>query len=182
MMSFVQYSYTYKYWKTNVWRKHVSTWGSGDTMLINDDLTRMAKLESTYICINPLRLRQNDLHVWDNILKCIFVNENVWILLNISLKFVPKIPINNIPALVHIMTWPRPGDKPLSEQMMVSLVTHVCITRPQWVNFYTENWQLSWSQHWHHWWDQRLSNNNPECIQPWQSWHYEHNWFSVNGS
>ena len=35
-----------------------------------------------------------------------------------SLKFVPKGPINNTPALVQIMAWPRTGDKPLSEPMM----------------------------------------------------------------
>ena len=51
-----------------------------------------------------------------------------------SLKFVPKGPINNTPALVQIMAWRRPGDKPLSEPMMVSLPTHICVTRPQWVN------------------------------------------------
>ena len=54
----------------------------------------------------------------DNILGCIFLNENVWILLKISLKFVPKGPINNIPALLQIMAWRRPGDKPLSEPML----------------------------------------------------------------
>ena len=43
-------------------------------------------------------------------------------------------PINIIPALVQIMAWRRPGDKPLSEPMMVSLLTHICVTRPQWVN------------------------------------------------
>ena len=32
------------------------------------------------------------------------------------------------------MAWRRPGDKPLSESMMVSLLTHICVTRPQWVN------------------------------------------------
>ena len=31
------------------------------------------------------------------------------------MKFVSKVPINNIPALVQIMAWRRPGDKPLSE-------------------------------------------------------------------
>ena len=41
--------------------------------------------------------------------------------------------INNIPTLVQIMAWRRPGDKPLSEPMMVTLSTHICITRPQWV-------------------------------------------------
>ena len=38
-----------------------------------------------------------------------------------SLKFVPKGPINNIPALVQIMAWCWPGDKPLSEPMMVKI-------------------------------------------------------------
>ena len=34
------------------------------------------------------------------------------------MKFVPKGPINNIPALVQIMAWRRTGDKALSEPMM----------------------------------------------------------------
>ena len=50
---------------------------------------------------------------------CKFVNENILISITISLKFVPKGPINNIPALVQIMAWRRPGEKPLSEPMMV---------------------------------------------------------------
>ena len=66
-------------------------------------------------------------------LKCVFLNENVWIPFQISLKFLPKGPINNIPALVQIMAWRRPGDKPLSEPMMIRLPTHICVTRPQWV-------------------------------------------------
>ena len=59
---------------------------------------------------------------------------NVWISINISLTFVLKGQINNIPALVQIMTWRRPGDKPLSESMMFSLLTHVCVTLPHWAN------------------------------------------------
>ena len=31
------------------------------------------------------------------------------------------------------MAWRRPGDKSLSEPMVVSLLTHICVTRPQWV-------------------------------------------------
>ena len=83
---------------------------------------------------NTLRPRQNGRHFVDDILKWIFLNENVWILLKISLKFVPKVQINNIPALDQIMAWRRPGDKPLSEPMMVRLPTHICVTRPQWVD------------------------------------------------
>ena len=80
---------------------------------------------------NTLRPRQNGRHFPDDIFKCIFLNENVRISIKISLKFVPKGPINNIPALVQIMAWRRPGDKPLSEPMMVSLLTHICVNRPQ---------------------------------------------------
>ena len=51
--------------------------------------------------------------------------------IKISLKFVPKGQINNIPPLVQIMAWRRPGDKPLSEPRMESLLTHRCVTRSQ---------------------------------------------------
>ena len=84
--------------------------------------------------VNTLSPRQNGRHFPDDIFNCIFLNENVWISNGISLKFVPKGQINNIPALVQIMAWRRPGDKPLSETMMVSLLTHICVTRPKWVN------------------------------------------------
>ena len=83
--------------------------------------------------VNTLRPRQTEQHSADDIFKRICFNENVWISIKISLKFVPKGPINNIPALVQIMAWRRSGDKPLSEPMMVSLPTHICITRTQWV-------------------------------------------------
>ena len=83
--------------------------------------------------VNILRQRQNGRHFPDTIFKCIFFNENVWILMKFPLKFVPKVRINNIPALIQIMTWHRSGDKPLSEPMVVSLLTHMCVDRPQWV-------------------------------------------------
>ena len=44
----------------------------------------------------------------------IFLNENAWISIAISLKFVTKGPIIKIPAMGQKMTWCRPGDKPLS--------------------------------------------------------------------
>ena len=44
-----------------------------------------------------------------------------------------RVPINNIPALIQTMAWYRPGNKQLSEPMLVSLLTHICVTRPQWV-------------------------------------------------
>ena len=68
----------------------------------------------------------------DDIFKCVFLFENVWIWIKISLKCVPTVRIINIPALVQIMAWCRIGDKPLSEPMMVNLLTHFCDTQPQW--------------------------------------------------
>ena len=84
--------------------------------------------------LNTLRSRQNSRRFADDTFKHIFLKENVRISIKISLKFVPKSPIDNIPALFQIMAWRRPGDKPLSEPMMISLLTHICVTRPQWVN------------------------------------------------
>ena len=95
------------------------------------------------IRFNTLRPRQNGRHFADDIFKCIFVNENIWIPIKISLRFVPSGPINNIPALVQILAWRRPGDKPLSEPRMESLLTHICVTRPQWVDIKSQN--LAWS-------------------------------------
>ena len=83
---------------------------------------------------NTLRPRQNGRHFADDLFKCIFLNENAWISLAFSLKFVPKVQINNNPSFVQIMAWRRSGDRPLSEPMMISLLTHICVTRPQWVN------------------------------------------------
>ena len=84
------------------------------------------------------------------IFKCIFLNEKFCIMIRISLKFVPKNPVDNKWALVQVMVWRPCCTKPLSETMMVILLTHrrqtiiwtnngylltqVCVTRPQWVD------------------------------------------------
>ena len=59
------------------------------------------------------------------------MNEKFCVLIKISLKFIPKGSIDNDPTLVYIMAWHRPGDKPLSEPMVVTLLTHICLTQPQ---------------------------------------------------
>ena len=88
--------------------------------------------------------------IWQTTFSSALFNENVWIPIKISLKFVPNGRINNISALVQLMAWRRPGDKPLSEPMMVSLTTHICVTRPQWVklisSMYVKN---SFPNFWH---------------------------------
>ena len=60
--------------------------------------------------------------------ECILLNENIWIPIKISPKFVPKGPFTL--ALVEIMAWRCPGDKPSFQPRMVSLPTHVCVTQP----------------------------------------------------
>ena len=93
--------------------------------------------------LNTLRPRQDGRHFPDDIFKSIFLNENVGLSIKISLKFVSRCPINNIPALVQKALC-RPGDKPLSEPMMVSLLTHICVTRPQWVDEHLD-FKPTWS-------------------------------------
>ena len=71
-----------------------------------------------FTLINTLKPRKNGYDFPDDILKWIFLIENAWVSIKVSLKFVPKGTIDNNPVLVQIMAWRRPGDKPLSESMM----------------------------------------------------------------
>ena len=99
-----------------------------DMALVNGTLTCRrqgpiypALQKSPLTLINTLRPRKNGRYFANDIFKCLFFNEHVWIPIKISLKG----PINNIPALVQIMAWRRPGDKPLSGPMMVRLLPHI---------------------------------------------------------
>ena len=116
----------------NILQFHLS--GLYKTFVLHLVITRLLLVHFMLSLLNTLRPRQNGSHFADAIFKCTFLNENVWIPIKISLKFVPQGPINNIPALIQIMAWRRPGDKPLSGPMMVRLPMHICVTRPQWVN------------------------------------------------
>ena len=66
----------------------------------------------TVFLINSSRLRQNGRHFPDDIFKGFFLNQSIWSSIEVSLKFIPKCPIKNIPALIQIMACRRPGDKP----------------------------------------------------------------------
>ena len=54
----------------------------------------------------------------DDIFKCILMNRKFCILIQISLKFIPKGPIDRKSALVQVMAWRRTGDKPLTEALL----------------------------------------------------------------
>ena len=54
----------------------------------------------------------------DDIFKCISFNENDKFRFKFHWNLLSGVPIDNKPALVHIMAWRRTGDKPLPEPMM----------------------------------------------------------------
>ena len=68
--------------------------------------------------INSSSPEENASQVTDDIFKRISLNENVRFFIKMSMKFVPKGPIENNPVLVLIMAWCRLGDKPLSEPIL----------------------------------------------------------------
>ena len=72
--------------------------------------------------INRLRPRQNSRHFPGDIFKWIFLNQNACISIQIPLKFAPRGPVKNIPALVQIMAWRRQGKE------------HIFVTWLRWVN------------------------------------------------
>ena len=83
------------------------------------------------VLLSTLRPRQTCRHFSSNILKSIFFNEKVsWkiVSMKISLQFLPKGPVNKKPALVPV------GN--CLNQWLPSLLTHICITRSQWVKIY----------------------------------------------
>ena len=83
--------------------------------------------------INTLRPGENGRRFTDDIFTCIFVNEKFCILIEISLMFFPWGAIDNNPALVQMMASHWVGDKPLSETILTSSLTHICGTRVRWV-------------------------------------------------
>ena len=97
-----------------------------------------------YICnanvllVNTWRSRRNDRHLADDHLFSWM--KIYWCEFKFHWSFFPKGPINNIPALDQIMAWRQPGDKPLSDPRMFSLMTHIWVTRPQWVN--KRHWEI----------------------------------------
>ena len=111
---------------------------------------KMSAILFQFQCINTSRPRQNGCHFPDDIFKCIFLDEDIRIPIKISLKFVPKGLIDSIPALVQILAWRRPGDKPVFEPMMVGLPTLICFIMRHWVNiisqlyFSVKEWTVAW--------------------------------------
>ena len=89
----------------------------------------------------------------DAISQMTFSSQYSWMkMLELRLKFhwslFLRVQLTMFPALVQIMAWRPSGDKPLSEPMMVSSLTHICVTRPQWVNNIWNRKIEFWKFHW----------------------------------
>ena len=75
------------------------------------EISKSGPFSSTYfedciqVCLNSLVQVQNGRHFADNIFNCIFLNEKLWIGVQISLRFVSRSPIDNMSALVKITAW-----------------------------------------------------------------------------
>ena len=80
--------------------------------------------------VNTLMPRQYGRHIADNIFKCIFLNENIWIFIKIPLNIVPKGRINYIPALVQIMAWRWWGIIWTNDGLVYWCIIIICFTRP----------------------------------------------------
>ena len=93
------------------------------------ELYRFVNIDS----VNTWRMRQNGSHFADDIFKCIFLNENVWV----SLKFVPKVQINHIPTLVQMMAWHWPDD----------VIVHWCIYASLGFNELNSHCLMTWSHY-----------------------------------
>ena len=80
---------------------------------------------------------------WDKmaaISQPIFANAFPWMKLlefvsTFHQKFVTEGKVNNISTLFQIMDWCWPGEKPLSEPKMFSLLMDKFVTHPQWIYF-----------------------------------------------
>ena len=84
---------------------------------------------------NTLRPKRNVCHFTDSILKCVFLDKTYEFRLRHHWSLFIRIQLTITPALVQIMAWRRPGNKPLSETFVVSSLAHICVAQPQWVNF-----------------------------------------------
>ena len=75
--------------------------------------------------------------------------ENIWISINISLNFLPKDPMNKIPALLKVIACSRPGDKPFIGPVRVSLLMHICISQLKRVNYLFCTSELLYNMQYH---------------------------------
>ena len=128
---------THKTYQTQIFLIHVKNIEYTPSVASSGTTLKLFSIETWWqVCLFPISLSHWGRDKMAAIFQTTFSNAFLWMkMCEFRLRFHWILfPINNISALVQIMAWRRPGDKPLSEPMMVSLLTHICVTRPQWVN------------------------------------------------
>ena len=104
--------------------------------------TQLINHNRNVCCYNasPFWPGQNGRYLADIILKCIFLSENIWMSVKISLMIVCECPTDNEATLVWVLAWCRICDKPLYQQILNWFTeVHMCVTRSQ---------QKIWRQFW----------------------------------
>ena len=94
-------------------------------MTLSIHLSLSANL-SDYLKLVSEALTHLDEDKWPQFFRWPF-QENAWISIKISLKFVPEGRINYSNIVSDNGSWP--GGKPLSEPVMIRLLTHICMLR-----------------------------------------------------
>ena len=94
---------------------------------------------------------QNSRHFRRRHFKCIFLYKNDRIPIWISMKFVPRCPIDNITAFVQLMAWRRPGDKPITEPMLTHFIDAYMGHSGRWVKNHAHSFAMFCVGffHWH---------------------------------
>ena len=111
------------------------TWPGCDLDWFGTDqrLALIWNINNTFM-INTLSPRRNGHNFPDDIFKGICLHENDELRLRFHWRLFLSFQSSIFATLVQTIAWRWPGDKPLSEAMVVSLLAHVHYTRPQWVN------------------------------------------------
>ena len=100
--------------RTSTWKypiQHIGQFIVASVCYISSTQVLIYVLLIVVALANTLSPRQNERHFPDDVYNWIFLSENAWISIKISLKFVPGGPINNIPALVRrqAIIWTNDG-------------------------------------------------------------------------
>ena len=92
-------------------------YGTQQNLTNHKDILDLSFLHNLH-SINSSPPGQNGFHLADSIFKCTFMDKKFCILIQISLKFIPKGRIDNKSALAQVMAWRWTGDKPLPQSRL----------------------------------------------------------------
>ena len=84
-------------------------------------------------CLKTMRPRQDCRHFQDAIFKSFFVKENIWISIQILLKCVPGVKLTIFQHWFRKWLGAEQVARHYFNRCLYALLSHICVTRPQWV-------------------------------------------------